>query len=85
MHTAIVGSTSFSLNPVTGSEDGMVYFFDIEKGTAFNQLPAGNTVPILDVCWAYDESILASSDTEVHACMYACGYASIGLECTFYV
>jgi WD40 repeat protein len=49
---------------VTGSEDGMVYFFDIEKGTAFNQLPAGNTVPILDVCWAYDESILASSDTE---------------------
>ena len=52
--------------PVTGSEDGMVYFFDIEKGTPFNKLSAaGKSVPILDVCWAYDESILASSDSEV--------------------
>ena len=49
---------------VTGSEDGMLYFFDVETGSRFNQL-SGHLGPVLDVCWAYDESLLASCDTEV--------------------
>ena len=49
---------------VTGSEDGMLYFFDVETGSRFNQL-SGHLGPVRDVCWAYDESLLASCDTEV--------------------
>ena len=42
----------------------MLYFFDVETGSRFNQL-SGHLGPVLDVCWAYDESLLASCDTEV--------------------
>ena len=42
----------------------MVYFFDVESGSRFNQL-SGHLGPVLDVCWAYDESLLATCDTEV--------------------
>ena len=42
----------------------MLYFFDVETGSRFNQL-SGHLGPVRDVCWAYDESLLASCDTEV--------------------
>lgn len=57
---------------VTGSEDMAVYFFDVEKEekSCVNKL-LGHSAPVLDVCWNYDESLLASCDTEV---LYAiCG------------
>jgi len=48
---------------VTGSEDCCVYFFDIEndKKKCVNKLQ-GHSSPVLDVCFNYDESLLASSD-----------------------
>ena len=51
---------------VTGSEDMAVYFFDVEKAEkpCVNKL-LGHSAPVLDVCWNYDESLLASCDTEV--------------------
>lgn len=64
-HVSCVLCTTAPFPPlVTGSEDGMVYFFDVESGSRFNQL-SGHLGPVLDVCWAYDESLLASCDTEV--------------------
>ena len=51
---------------VSGSEDMAVYFFDVEKAEkpCVNKL-LGHSAPVLDVCWNYDESLLASCDTEV--------------------
>ena len=49
---------------VSGAEDGSVYFFDVESGTLVNKLQ-GHSNPVLCVCWTYDESLLASCDTEV--------------------
>ncbi|XP_014669589.1 PREDICTED: WD repeat-containing protein 13-like [Priapulus caudatus] len=48
---------------VTGSEDMCVYFFNIEKESkaCVNKLQ-GHSAPVLDVCFNYDESLLASSD-----------------------
>ncbi|KAG5836381.1 hypothetical protein ANANG_G00254030 [Anguilla anguilla] len=49
---------------VTGSEDGCVYFFDVERNTKaiVNKLQ-GHGGPVLDVSFNCDESLLASSDT----------------------
>ena len=43
-----------------------VYFFDVERAEkpCVNKL-LGHSAPVLDVCWNYDESLLASCDTEV--------------------
>ena len=51
---------------MTGSEDMAVYFFDVEKAekSCVNKL-LGHSASVLDVCWNYDESLLASCDTEV--------------------
>ena len=51
---------------VSGSEDMAVYFFDVEKAEkpCVNKL-LGHSASVLDVCWNYDESLLASCDTEV--------------------
>lgn len=49
---------------VSGGEDGGVHFFDVESGVLVNKLQ-GHSAPVTDVCWAYDESMLASCDTEV--------------------
>ncbi|KAK3717319.1 hypothetical protein QZH41_011559, partial [Actinostola sp. cb2023] len=50
---------------VTGSEDMVVYFFDVERNDkpCVNKL-MGHSSSVLDVCWNYDESLLASCDTE---------------------
>lgn len=48
---------------VTGGEDGSVYFFDVESGVLVNKLQ-GHSSAVLCVCWTYDESMLASCDTE---------------------
>lgn len=50
---------------VTGSEDMTVYFFNVERANqpCVNKL-LGHSAPVLDVCWNYDESLLASCDTE---------------------
>jgi len=50
---------------VTGSEDMAVYIFNVEKSgqRCLNKL-LGHSAPVLDVCWNYDESQLASCDTE---------------------
>ena len=50
---------------MSGGEDGSVYFFDVESGTLVNKLQ-GHSNPVLCVCWTYDESLLASCDTEVY-------------------
>ena len=51
---------------VSASEDMAVYFFDVERAEkpCVNKL-LGHSAPVLDVCWNYDESLLASCDTEV--------------------
>ena len=43
-----------------------VYIFNVEKSgqRCLNKL-LGHSAPVLDVCWNYDESQLASCDTEV--------------------
>eukprot|EP00731_Ephydatia_muelleri_P035809 Em0162g15a len=48
---------------VTGGEDANVYFFDTETGAVVNRLQ-GHSSPVLCVCWAYDESLLASCDLQ---------------------
>ena len=55
---------------VSGGEDGSVYFFDVESGTLVNKLQ-GHSNPVLCVCWTYDESLLASCDTEVWYDIYS--------------
>ena len=51
---------------MSASEDMTVYFFDVERAEkpCVNKL-LGHSAPVLDVCWNYDESLLASCDTEV--------------------
>ncbi len=49
---------------VSGSEDKNVYFFDVETGSLVNKLQ-GHSSAVIAVCWAYDESLLASCDTDV--------------------
>lgn len=51
---------------VSGGEDGSVYFFDVESGVLVNKLQ-GHSSPVLSICWAYDESLLGSCDTEVRS------------------
>ncbi|XP_035222715.1 WD repeat-containing protein 13-like, partial [Stegodyphus dumicola] len=48
---------------VTGSEDTCVYFFDLEREQkpCVNKLQ-GHSATVIDVCFNYDESLLASSD-----------------------
>lgn len=48
---------------VSGSEDCNVYFFDVETGAVVNRLQ-GHSAPVLAVAWTYDESLLASADTD---------------------
>ncbi|XP_015768247.1 PREDICTED: WD repeat-containing protein 13-like isoform X2 [Acropora digitifera] len=50
---------------VSASEDMAVYFFDVDRAEkpCVNKL-LGHSAPVLDVCWNYDESLLASCDTE---------------------
>ncbi|CAG2108873.1 unnamed protein product [Medioppia subpectinata] len=53
---------------VTGCEDTCVYFFTVEenkycKSKCVNKLQ-GHSAPVLDVCFNYDESLLASSDSK---------------------
>lgn len=49
---------------VSGSEDKNVYFFDVESGALVNKLQ-GHSSAVVAVCWAYDESLLASCDIDV--------------------
>ncbi|XP_042910127.1 WD repeat-containing protein 13 [Parasteatoda tepidariorum] len=48
---------------VSGSEDTSVYFFDLERErkACVNKLQ-GHSATVIDVCFNYDESLLASSD-----------------------
>ena len=57
---------SLNLFLVTASEDMAVYFYNVECADqqCLNKL-LGHSAPVLDVCWNYDESQLASCDTEV--------------------
>ena len=53
---------------VTGSEDTCVHFFNVDdnryfKNKCVNKLQ-GHSAPVLDVCFNYDESLLASSDSK---------------------
>lgn len=59
-----VFSCPFPCNTVTGSEDGCVYFFDVERNTKaiVNKLQ-GHGGPVLDVSFNCDESLLASADS----------------------
>ena len=50
--------------PVTGSSDTSVYLFDVETGQIVNKLQ-GHSSPVLALCWAYDESLLASCALDV--------------------
>ena len=56
----------FSLLLVSGSEDMAVYSFthdspDVTPVTKF----LGHSAPVLDVCWNYDETLMASCDMKV--------------------
>lgn len=61
---------------MSGSEDCSVYFFDVETGAVVNRLQ-GHSAPVLAVTWTYDESLLASADTDVcpyiHVCVHYWG------------
>jgi len=46
---------------VSGSAEGSVLLFDMEKGKAVNKLQ-GHASPVLGVCWSFDETLLVSSD-----------------------
>ncbi|KAI8512346.1 WD repeat-containing protein 13-like isoform X3 [Branchiostoma floridae x Branchiostoma belcheri] len=50
---------------VSGSEDMCVYFFDVERTNkpVVNKLQ-GHSAPVIDVSFNYDESLLASADSE---------------------
>ncbi|CAH1274156.1 WDR5 [Branchiostoma lanceolatum] len=50
---------------VSGSEDMSVYFFDVERTNkpVVNKLQ-GHSAPVIDVSFNYDESLLASADSE---------------------
>lgn len=52
---------------VTGSEDSCVYFLDIEREgeskAVVNKLQ-GHACPVLGVSFNYDESLLATSDSQ---------------------
>ena len=50
---------------VTGSEDQTVYFFNIDEPNKPLNTLLGHSSPVVDVCWNYDESLLASCDLEV--------------------
>lgn len=61
-------SFSDGIYVVSGSEDTCVYFFNAEdnhgtKNKFVNKLQ-GHSFPVLDVCFNYDESLLASSDSK---------------------
>ncbi|XP_077491431.1 WD repeat-containing protein 13-like isoform X2 [Amblyomma americanum] len=47
---------------VTGSEDQCVNFFDVERAKPLLNKLQGHSAAVLDVCFNYDESLLASSD-----------------------
>ena len=50
---------------MSGSEDMSVYFFDVEREqkSCVNKLQ-GHSGAVLDVCFNYDESLLASCDAQ---------------------
>jgi len=48
---------------VSGSEDGTIYIFDIQRDSPpINELQ-GHTGVVYDVTWNYDETLLASCDS----------------------
>lgn len=49
---------------VTGSEDQCVNFFDVERAKPLLNKLQGHSAAVLDVCFNYDESLLASSDAQ---------------------
>uniref|UniRef100_A0A131XSU7 Putative wd repeat-containing protein 13 n=1 Tax=Ixodes ricinus TaxID=34613 RepID=A0A131XSU7_IXORI len=49
---------------VTGSEDQCVNFFDVERAKPLVNKLQGHSAAVLDVCFNYDESLLASSDAQ---------------------
>jgi len=49
---------------VSGSEDKSVYFFNIDEPNLPLNTLLGHSSPVIDVCWNYDESLLASCDVE---------------------
>lgn len=62
--TSTVDALICLADAVTGSEDGCVYFFDVERNTKaiVNKLQ-GHGGPVLDVSFNCDESLLASADS----------------------
>ena len=58
-------SLSAYLFLVTGSEDMSVYLYNIDECHKPLNTLLGHSSPVLDVCWNYDESLLASCDLEV--------------------
>ena len=63
---------------MSGGEDGNVYFYDVESGALVNKLQ-GHSSPTLCVCWAYDESLLASCDADVRdQSIYKCNLKAQG-------
>ena len=65
-----------------------MYIFNVERADqhCLNKL-LGHSAPVLDVCWNYDESQLASCDTEVsiaslYRTEYTCFYKKVVLDCS---
>lgn len=59
-------SASMSICIVTGSEDTSIYFYTYEsqnRNRCVNKLQ-GHLAPVLDVCFNFEESLLASGDTK---------------------
>lgn len=54
------------MNSVTGSENGNVYFIDVEKSDtkAIVNILQGHSSPVLGISFNYDESLLATSDLQ---------------------
>lgn len=62
----IYNSSCNKIFSVTGSEDGTVYFLDIEKSgcrAVVNTLQ-GHAHAVIGISFSYDESMLATSDLE---------------------
>lgn len=61
-----VVSCFFSPNIVSGSEDMAVHSLTCDSPDVTNVTKfLGHSAPVLDVCWNYDETLMASCDTKV--------------------
>ncbi|KAL9956593.1 hypothetical protein ACROYT_G038089 [Oculina patagonica] len=70
---------------VSGSEDMAVYFFTFENAETPRVTKLfGHSAPVLDVCWNYDETLMASCDVKKLTKVKWTGFYCFAIESLFY-